>query len=822
MLRNQAHEATFLQNGFLKFPFIGAEKLHAIQQLYNRFAAEHASVSGQMFFHASQDSLSKQQAKAIDQAVWQILKPDIDTYFENYRPLIASFLVKEPGKATYLHPHQDWNFTDEDPHYSFNIWIPLQPINRQNGSLLFLPGSHRIIPTLRPNYQFEWGFIDATPEIEKNLEEVTTLAGECVLINHAVIHASYPNLTNTPRVALVVGLIPARANIYHFYSNDARQVDMYYLEREDLYDIKSGVAPPAQKKVTGGQYLFPKANTNTVQNWLVTRHRHQTALPLLQETGLQKSMDENGFCLLNGLPQQVLQQLKQLYLTRVKNPDSSGLHANHNRFSYEFNKSISDAIAQVLQPFLQKHFTNYEVFIAHFMVKAPQTGHEMPLHQDWNIIDENKYNSYQVWVPLQMVSKHNGGLFVVPGSHRFFGNHRSGSLGLTRIPSTATTHTLKQDITTPPGTVVVYNNGLFHASYPNQSNEERISVIINIVQRNAPTAYFHYHADKNQTAEYPFSSDDILHHLPELEKGLLPAHFTPAAWHDAPALFNKDIDENHLLAAVAQRHTETPYKAYLPQLPIVQPLFLQQLLSHRGYIQLPFLTHEEVAHARQLYHTLHTPDVYHQGRYTTQEVESAAHRTQALEQLQILLQPKLQQLFTDYKTPILQFFVKQPGSDGGISFHADSTLLINPHLEAHYAIWIPLQDVDAQNGTLAMLPGSHLHNHSVAATSIPWPHQQWVEEHKQHTNTLHLPAGTIVVFDNRLLHASTFNSSTQPRIAIAGRITHRLSQYYSFFKNEKGIAVYAEPDNYYQHPQWNTGHTPSGSGQAVGYITPDE
>jgi ectoine hydroxylase-related dioxygenase (phytanoyl-CoA dioxygenase family) len=819
MLKNKQHQTLFQQNGFLKFPFLSPEKVQAIQQLYNSHAAAHAAVGNQMFFHASQDSLTRQQAKAIDEAAWEILRDDVNAHFEDYRLLIASFLVKEPGEKTYLQPHQDWNFTDEDKHYSFNIWIPLQPINRQTGSLLFLPGSHRIIPTLRPNHKFEWPFLDATPVIEKNFEEVTTQPGECVLINHGVIHASYPNVTSAPRVALVIGLIPKQANIYHFYSNDAKQVDMYYLQREDLYDIKSEVAPPPHKRVTGGHYLFPKANSTTVERWLTERHKAHTALPLLQQTSLQKSMDENGFCLLNGLPLQLLEQLRQLYLTRVKNPDSSGLHANHNRFSYEFNKSISDSIAQLLKPFLQQHFKNYEVFIAHFMVKASQTTSEMPLHQDWNIVDESQYNSYQVWIPLQMVSKHNGGLFVVPGSHRFFGNHRSGSLGLTRIPSTPVTDALKKDITTPPGTVVVYNNGLFHASYPNQSSEERISVIINIVQRNAPTTYFHYQEHKNEVAAYPFSSDDILHHLPDLEKGLLPAHFVPAALYPAPAIANKHINENHLKEAVAQHHLENPYRAYQPLLPIVQPLFLQQLLCHKGYIQLPFLTHSEVKEAQQLYKALHTPNTYHQGRYTTQEIEPAGQRQIVLDKLHTLLKPKLEQLFFDHKVPILQFFVKQPGTDGGIQFHADSTLLINPHLEAHYAIWIPLQDVGAQNGTLAMLPGSHLLNHHIAATSIPWPHSTLVEQQKNNTDTLQIRAGEIVVFDNRLLHASTFNSSNEPRIAIAGRVTHRLAQYYSFFKNENGVTVNTEPDNYYQHPHWNTGHAPSSSGLEIGTFT---
>lgn len=821
MLLNKHFEEEFNEKGFLKFPFIPLEKLEKLRAIYAQFASAHAAVSGNMFFHASQDSLNYSEAKSVDDALLQLLRPEIEKHFEGYRLLIGSFLVKEPGEHTYLHPHQDWNFTDEHRFYSFNIWIPLDAIHRENGSLLFLPGSHKIIPALRPNFKYEWAFNEAADVIKKNFIEVTTEPGECVLINHAVIHASSPNLTNKPRVAVVIGMIPKSADIMHYFSDDAKNLEVYHLQREDLYDIKSGVKPPEEKKILTGEYAFPKASAETVTRWL----SRQSLLPspkksILQDTSYQQDMDEQGFCLLQGIPQESIEKLRQLYEEAIKPFAQQGLHANHNRFTYEFNAQLSEKISALLQPFLDSNFKDCRVYIAHFMVKAPDTPSEMPLHQDWSIVDEQAYNAYQIWIPLQMVSPANGGLFVVPGSHRLFGNFRSGSLGLTRIPSDEHTQKLAIDLVTPPGSAVVYNNGLFHASYPNSTPDERVSVIVNVVQRDAPTYFFHQSAKATIIECYEMSGTDLLKNLPELEKGIVPASMKKSHEIAAPPFDNRALTSAGFQEAANRAQKEKPYAHLLPGLHILKLRVAEEVLHHRGYIQMPFLEEKELAQLQHLYAQTNNAPPPSAARYTTQEAEAHSKRKEIHTSIRQILSAKIESLFKDYKLPILQFFVKMPGTTGDIDFHTDSTLLLNPHLEPHYGLWIPLKDVDETNGTMVMVPGSHLWNKFISATSIPWhffsSKDKWVSK----SITLKIKAGEIVLFDNRIIHSSTFNRTEVARVSVAGRLTHRNSRYYSFFKENEEIRVFEEPDDYYQSPLWNTGGAPSQSGKFIGSMRP--
>ncbi len=52
----------------------------------------------------------------------------------------------------------------------------------------------------------------------------------------------------------------------------------------------------------------------------------------------------------------------------------------------------------------------------------------MPIHQNWTFVDEDKFTSVSVWVPLCDVSRFNGTLEVVPKTHNTLTKYRSPSI----------------------------------------------------------------------------------------------------------------------------------------------------------------------------------------------------------------------------------------------------------------------------------------------------------------------------------------------------------------------------------------------------------
>ena len=245
----------------------------------------------------------------------------------------------------------------------------------------------------------------------------------------------------------------------------------------------------------------------------------------LQEEKYQPFLEELikcGFCTIKIFDNEKISALQNLYENYFDNQKIEGLYASHNSNPVEKSLKISSDIREIVFPDLEKIFPAYDYFIGHFMVKGPHVQKEMALHQDWNIVDESKYKSYQIWIPLQFTDLNNGGIFLVPGSHKFFNNWRSGSYGIPIIPFDEKLAQIVTDIVIPAGAVLVYQNALFHGSYPNNTGNIRIAVMLNIIEKSAPVYYYHKNDKASTTELFHLGANELISCLPLLEKGEIP------------------------------------------------------------------------------------------------------------------------------------------------------------------------------------------------------------------------------------------------------------------------------------------------------------
>lgn len=482
------------------------------------------------------------------------------------------------------------------------------------------------------------------------------------------------------------------------------------------------------------------------------------------------------------------------------------LYASHNSNPIEKSFAINNSIREIVESKLQSVFPNYDYFIGHFMVKGANTEKEFSLHQDWNIVDESKYKSYQIWIPLQLSYPTNGGIFVVPGSHRFFNNYRSGSYN---IPMMSMDDQLKKvctDVIVPSGNILVYHNSLFHGSYPNNTNEDRVVVLANIVQRHAPTYYFHKNPAMNRTELYLLSGTDLIRHLPQLEKGIIEGGLTIKKTEPIMPIDNSAITSAEVVAKYHEHYGDKSARQ-LKQLHITTHPQLEEELNHTGYAIIDLLNEEEVETFKTEYklhfgHIDRTP-----GRFTTLQDAGKDYKKKIHAFIVKQLEVPLGKYFKDYIIPVSQFYTKKAFTSGDIDLHADSTLLLNHQLEPHYAVWVPLIEVNKDNGTLTVVPFSHRVTQALFASSLGGYHHEHMDWLRQFEIPLHLKPGQAVIFDNNLLHNSTANKSSFDRLVFTFRITHYASQYYSFFcKNPKqntAVEVSEESHCYYMDDNWD-------------------
>jgi ectoine hydroxylase-related dioxygenase (phytanoyl-CoA dioxygenase family) len=115
----------------------------------------------------------------------------------------------------------------------------------------------------------------------------------------------------------------------------------------------------------------------------------------------------------------------------------------------------------------------------------------------------------------------NGGLFVLPGSHRWFGNYRSGSMPSLRIVPRGPLKDGLTDIHLAAGHAIIYSDRLFHGSYANTTARPRIVVTGRVNERGAQLVYYH-RMDDRTVAIMKASPEFYLKEIDSLAKGRLP------------------------------------------------------------------------------------------------------------------------------------------------------------------------------------------------------------------------------------------------------------------------------------------------------------
>jgi hypothetical protein len=150
----------------------------------------------------------------------------IDEYFNNCNPLGGSFIAKGKGERGTLHPHQDWNIVDEQHFRSFNIWVPLVNLHEKNGAIRIEPGSHLWDFNYR-SANIGFAYPEKEQGLWKSMLRLDMKAGEALIYDHRLIHASGNNETDEIRLACVYGIIPNGAQMFYYHKNEQGNIDVY-------------------------------------------------------------------------------------------------------------------------------------------------------------------------------------------------------------------------------------------------------------------------------------------------------------------------------------------------------------------------------------------------------------------------------------------------------------------------------------------------------------------------------------------------------------------------------------------------------------------
>lgn len=241
--------------------------------------------------------------------------------------------------------------------------------------------------------------------------------------------------------------------------------------------------------------------------------------PIFIDPALQKKLDTDGYVKLKLLEKSDITKLSELFSKYFPNPSKDFFSSSYEN-DFELKKQISLAIGQIITPRLESVFRDYTWFGSAFLSKGNGPRSEMPMHQDWTIVDETKYIALNIWTPLQDTDEVNGTLEVIPGSHTWHNVLRAPTLP---FYYNGYQNSLKQKLVALPtnaGEAVVLNQSVIHYSKPNQTDHIRVAITSGIKSSQAPMLFHYWNKDKPSEIEVFEQDDDFLIRFTEFHSAI--------------------------------------------------------------------------------------------------------------------------------------------------------------------------------------------------------------------------------------------------------------------------------------------------------------
>ncbi len=210
---------------------------------------------------------------------------------------------------------------------------------------------------------------------------------------------------------------------------------------------------------------------------------------IFKDKAIQQEFDTKGFVCLPALNAEQIEEITRLY-SEVKPKSNPGIYSNVQDQPKELNRKIADTIKGAFSEFIATHFQEVQIAGCSYLVKQSGEGSQSEMHQDYTLVEEDKFTSLSIWCPMCDVDENNGCLQVINGSHKWFSALRSVNIPSLYLGFEEQLTRHLTPVAVKAGTAVLYAHNLFHGSKPNLSSEIRISSTISIAPKQAKLSHF--------------------------------------------------------------------------------------------------------------------------------------------------------------------------------------------------------------------------------------------------------------------------------------------------------------------------------------------
>lgn len=245
--------------------------------------------------------------------------------------------------------------------------------------------------------------------------------------------------------------------------------------------------------------------------------------------------------------------------------------------------------------------------------------------------------------------------------------------------------------------------------------------------------------------------------------------------------------------------------------PLFRNLRLQEEADRHGYVIVPLLNQVQVQSLRRLYGECIDPmaisDLYESSRHNVLEKNRRINQA-----IRVEIEQGGKEIFEPCQLYGGTFMVKSHKDSTVLPLHQDWSVIEEDEYGTWF-IWCPLQQVDAINGGLFVVEGSHKYFNTLRSGTYPSDRYLLPHELERCIKNISLRAGEAVLYSDRLFHGSHANNSDEDRVVVTGRVIEQgAGLVYFHKKNGEEVDVYPADEAFYlaQIDALAKGQPPSG------------
>lgn len=280
---------------------------------------------------------------------------------------------------------------------------------------------------------------------------------------------------------------------------------------------------------------------------------------LFRDNIRQLELEKNGFVIIPFLSDEEVLELNAIY-TGIHKGEAPGqffdkIHMTTWCKDAEYKQEVSKKLASLFKQPGELFFKDSRRLNHVFIVKKSGRDTSFKVHQDWNVVDETKHQSVNVWVPLHDVDEVSGALWILKGSHRINRNVRgAGYLFPDYSKFTGQLEKAAISVKLKAGEAIVFYHSVIHGSPPNLAARDRVAACFSVIPKEAPLCIY-YQPTAHEPLKQHEPEDDFVFQYDNLrtEGTLRPP--SPEAVASYPTYMNKPVELQELLPLFKPKKT---------------------------------------------------------------------------------------------------------------------------------------------------------------------------------------------------------------------------------------------------------------------------